>query len=231
MLLSKKDKRNIKERVQVYIDGGNFFHLVLKKLKTDPLSFHIEDFVDFLIDGRTVSNYGKRYYVGTIREQQNNPKSIKAMSEQTKLFTILNSYGWELKTSKLRIRDEEIIIDRRVKNYQTIKQKGIRKIQYTTMREKGIDVKLATDLIAGAVDDRYDTAIVVSSDGDLVPAIDWVRKCRDKRVEYIGFSIPDKDEPKKNTRPLQTMIQRTDVQRILTETDLRKYIKPFLQQK
>jgi dipeptidase E len=99
----------------------------------------------------------------------------------------------------------------------------IPKIQFQRFREKGIDVKLATDLITGAMDDRYDTAIVVSSDADLIPAIDWVRHRAKKKVEYIGFSIPDLTDERNSTRPLLSMISKTDVQRTLVETDLRNF--------
>lgn len=54
-------------------------------------------------------------------------------------------------------------------------------------REKGTDVKIATDLITGAVDDIYDTAILVSSDTDLIPAIKYIRY-KKKKLEYVGFS-------------------------------------------
>ena len=66
---------------------------------------------------------------------------------------------------------------------------------------------------------------MVSSDSDLIPAIDWVRKKRNKKIEYIGFSIIDERDNRNNTRPLQTMIRYTDIQRILTESDMRKFIK------
>lgn len=54
-------------------------------------------------------------------------------------------------------------------------------------REKGTDVKIATDLIIGAIDNLYDTAILVSSDTDLIPAIRYI-KFRKKKLEYVGFS-------------------------------------------
>lgn len=54
-------------------------------------------------------------------------------------------------------------------------------------REKGTDVKIATDLIIGAVDNLYDTAILVSSDTDLIPAIKYL-KYKKKKLEYVGFS-------------------------------------------
>ena len=143
---------------------------------------------------------------------------------------MLKSYGWEIKTSKLRTRIEKIVIDARVKNYTELRRQGVREIEFERTREKGIDVKLATDLIVGAVDNQYDTAIVVSSDADLVPAIDWIRYRMKKKVEYIGFSLLDKMDVRNSTRPLQTMISKSDIQRILVESDLKSFCKPFLQQ-
>jgi uncharacterized LabA/DUF88 family protein len=216
---------NKKERVQIFIDGGNFFHLALKKLGIGENDFSFEGFANFLANGREIVSMGKRFYVGTVREQVGNPRSKKAMSKQTKLFTTLKMTGWEIKTSKLRTRIERIKIDGRVLNHEELRRKGVSEIEIRTTREKGIDVKLATDLIVGAVDDRYDTAIVVSSDSDLIPAIDWVRIKRNKKVEYIGFSIIDEKDERNITRPLQTMISRTDIQRILVESDLKEFIQ------
>ncbi|OGI17776.1 MAG: hypothetical protein A3J63_03650 [Candidatus Moranbacteria bacterium RIFCSPHIGHO2_02_FULL_40_12b] len=216
---------NKKERIQIFIDGGNFYHLVLKKLGIREDDFSLEDFAVFLANGREIVNMGKRFYVGTVREQVGNKRSIDAMSRQTKLFATLKSNRWDIKTSKLRTRIEKIRIDSRVVNHEELRRKGISEIEIRTTREKGIDVKLATDLVVGAVDDRYDTAIIVSSDSDLMPAIDWVRKKRNRKIEYIGFSIINKKDNSNNTRPLQTMITYSDIQRILTESDMRKFIK------
>lgn len=212
-----------KEKVQIFIDGGNFFHLVLKKLDIEEDKFLFDDFVKFLANDREV--VGKRYYIGTVREKEGDEKSKEKMSKQTKLFTVLKNNSWDVKTSKLRIRTEKIKIDDRVSNYQELKKKKVYEIELTTMREKGIDVKLATDLIVGAVDDKYDTAILVSSDSDLIPALDWIRTRKHKKIEYIGFSIIDKKHKDKSTKPLLAMIRYADIQRVLVESDLRKFIK------
>jgi len=115
-----------------------------------------------------------------------------------------------------------------VVDYQELQKAGIKKIRYERLREKGIDVKLATDLIVGAVDDQYDTAIVVSSDSDLIPAIDWIRHRKKKQVEYVGFSIPHESDPSRSTNPLISLITKTDIKRILVESDLRRFIRPTL---
>lgn len=217
------------ERVQIFIDGSNFYHLTLKKLGLQDRQFDFDAFATFLANGRQISDKGKRYYAGTVSEKENDHKSIFAMSRQTSLFSHLKLLQWELKTSPLKTRMEELIIDGRVVDSKNIIKTGIRKIKFLRSREKGIDVKLATDLVTAAVDDKYDTAIVVSSDADLVPAIDWVRHRTKKKVEYIGFSIADPVDEKNSTKPLLSLISRTDVQRTLVETDLRKFtIKKLL---
>ncbi|MDD4358428.1 MAG: NYN domain-containing protein [Candidatus Pacebacteria bacterium] len=212
-----------KEKVQIFIDGGNFYHLVLKKLNIQEDYFPFDEFAHFLANGREITS--KRYYVGTVREKEGDERSKERMSRQTRLFAFLKNNHWEIKTSKLRIRNEKIKIDDRVKNYEELKKKGVHEIEIETMREKGIDVKLATDLIVGAIDNKYDTAILVSSDSDLVPALDWIRERKRKKIEYIGFSIVDKKEKNKSTRPLLAMIRCTDIQRVLIESDLKQFIR------
>jgi uncharacterized LabA/DUF88 family protein len=221
------DKIETMKRAHIFIDGGNFYHLVLKKLGITELDFDFERFAIFLANDRTIAEMGKRYYIGTVPEKEGDQKSKEAMSKQTTLFDTLKKTDWQIKTSKLRRRNEEINIDARVLNYERIRALGIEKIEYERFREKGIDVKLATDLIVGAIDNKYDTAILVSSDGDLIPALDWIRNRTKKKIEYVGFSILDKENEKKSTNPLITLLSKTDTKRILVESDL----KPFIQQK
>jgi uncharacterized LabA/DUF88 family protein len=52
--------------------------------------------------------------------------------------------------------------------------------------EKGVDVKLAVDLVVNAYKDNYDVAILVSNDADFIPAIEEV-KALNKEVYYVGF--------------------------------------------
>lgn len=212
------------KRVSIYIDGGNFYHLVLKKLNLNELQFDFDRFANFLANGRVISDMGKRFYTGTVREREGDLKSKDAMSKQTFLFTLLKNNQWQIKTSKLKTRKEEITIDSRVNDYKMLLKLGITKIKFERLREKGIDVKLATDLIAGAVDNKYDVAVVVSSDSDLVPAIDWVRLRIKKVVEYVGFSILDEIIPENSTNPLISLIARTDIKRILIKSDLQPFI-------
>ena len=215
------------DRVCILIDGSNFYHLVLKKLGLKETQFDFEKFAGFLANGREISDTGKRFYTGTVSEKEGDIRTKKAMAKQTFLFTVLKNNHWEIRTSKLRTRKERIPIDDRVVDYKKLLKFGIKKVIYERLREKGIDVKLATDLIVGAVDNQYDTAILVSSDSDLNPAIDWVRYRyrKKKKIEYIGFSIPDEINPENSTNPSLSLITKSDVKRILVKSDLQPFIK------
>jgi len=211
------------ERVSIFIDGGNFYYLVLKKLAVTEGSFDFHAFALFLTGSRHIVS--RRYYVGTVRERQGDEKSRLRVASQVRYLALLRNAGWETKTSRLRRRIEEVVIDQRVEDYQKLQSMGIRSIKFERMREKGIDVKLATDIMMGAVDDQYDTAILISSDADLIPAIDWVRGRFKKKVEYVGFSFPNDSNPETATRPLLSLIARSDVQRILTKQDLLSFVR------
>ena len=215
------------ERVSILIDSGNFYHVVLKKLGLIEGEFDFDAFAKFLANGREIPAGGKRFYVGTVREMGDGHENETAISNQTRLFTELKKAGWDIKTSKLRTRVERIQIDDRVTNAADLRKLGISEIEYRRSREKGIDVKIAVDLLVGAFDHKYDTAIVVSSDSDLVPAIDWVRMRGKKKVEYIGFSTPDRGSHE-GVKPTKSLIFRTDVQRVLVESDIRHFVKPSL---
>ncbi len=212
------------ERVCIFIDASNLYHCMLKKTGIKEVDFNFEDFAKFLARDREIIENGKCFYVGTVREKGARHETKRAMANQNKLFSrLISCDNWRIETSKLRTRLETIKIDDRVNDYKKLAGLGIKEIQYERSREKGIDVKIAVDLISGAVNDKYDTAILVSSDTDLVPAIDFIRNKYDKKVEYIGFSV-EKTESFQETKPVKRMIYATDIQRVLVEAD----IKPFI---
>lgn len=213
-------------RVWIFVDGGNFHHLAIKKIQCTEKTFDFEKFTAFLAGERIISEQGKRYYIGTVRERIGDLHSKESMSIQNRFFAVLKNNEWKIGTSKLKTRLETITVDSRMKDFSKLKEIGIQEIIYERKREKGIDVMIATDIIAGAVEDLYDTAIIISSDADLLPAIDWVRKQRNKEVQYIGFSIPDPLNEKNSVKPLLSMISRTNSQRILTKDDLTQFIIP-----
>jgi len=59
--------------------------------------------------------------------------------------------------------------------------------------EKGVDTALATDLVELAVDNLFDSAILVSADADFVPAVELVQKRTGKRVIHAYFRPKGQD--------------------------------------
>lgn len=55
-----------------------------------------------------------------------------------------------------------------------------------SFHEKGVDVRLAVEMIRFARKDKFDIAYLLSSDTDLVPAVEEVRAFG-KKVYYVGI--------------------------------------------
>jgi uncharacterized LabA/DUF88 family protein len=55
-----------------------------------------------------------------------------------------------------------------------------------TYHEKGVDVKMAVEIVKGALKDEYDNCYLVSSDSDLIPAV-LEAKSVGKRILYVAF--------------------------------------------
>lgn len=152
--------KNPQKRIAIFIDGGNFY----RRIRQDNLipkgtKFNYLKFANFLARERIIST--KSYYIGIVRNHDQTPKSQKLVESQQKLLSYIMNAGYEIKRGK-------IVYDNKI-------------------REKGVDVQMAIDLVVGAVENTYDTAIIVSSDTDLIPAIKYIRS-KGKQVEYIGFA-------------------------------------------
>ena len=52
--------------------------------------------------------------------------------------------------------------------------------------EKGVDVRIATDIVRGALKSEYDSCYVISSDSDILPAIETAISAG-KKVMYVAF--------------------------------------------
>jgi uncharacterized LabA/DUF88 family protein len=172
-----------KERVATYIDGSNTYNkLKALGLPEEGKRFDFSAFVERIVGKRKLIS--KRYYVGIVRNNDHSEKSEKLVRKQQQFLETLRSTGFEVKPGRIMYDGGRI-------------------------REKGVDVKLAVDLVIGAADNLYDTAIIVSSDTDLIPAIKYLRY-KKKNVEYIGFAGD----------PSLGMVKECNTQRLLAKDDL-----------
>ena len=82
-----------------------------------------------------------------------------------------------------------------------------------TFHEKGVDIKMAVDMLEAAYEDLSDRIILVSSDTDLLPAIKKAKE-KEKLVEYVGFSH----------QPSVAMVANCSSSKLLTEEELAQFI-------
>jgi len=177
-----------KEKVAIYIDGSNTYNkLKVFGLPEEGKRFDFSAFVSHIVGERELVS--KRYYVGIVRNHDNSEKGDMLVRKQQQFLERLRSTGFEVKPGRIMYDD----VDR--------------------IREKGVDVKLAVDLVIGAADNWYNTAIVISSDTDLIPAIKYVLNGKKKKVEYIGFA----------GAPSLGMIKECSTQRLFAKEDLASF--------
>ncbi|MBI5222488.1 MAG: NYN domain-containing protein [Candidatus Magasanikbacteria bacterium] len=153
------------KRAMVFIDGSNFYHRLKLLLGKDAAlflsDFNYQEFCAWLCCDFVVADI--RYYIGTVSRQNNNIKSEKMYNDQQRFFRKLQAQGMAIITGQL--------IQHPDRSYH----------------EKGVDVRLAVEMIRFARQNQYDQAFLISSDTDLVAAVEEV-KSFGKSVQYVGIA-------------------------------------------
>ncbi len=164
-------------KIILYIDGENLKHYlkaVLKQVGIKDESLNLENFpyanlLDKVLAGIKIDE--KRYYSAKIRFHEDNAAKSKALiTKQRVQKTNLEKSGINVIMGG-NVRPQEVQINGRKK---------------TIFHEKGVDVKIAVDLVANACDNDITTAILCSSDSDLQPAVKEIKR-RGIEIIYLGF--------------------------------------------
>ena len=211
-------------RACVFIDGSNFYHLVLKKLGIQESNFDFEGFARFLCAHHEPTDKHFRHYSGILTGIDFKHMSEAARDHHRAVRSLMSLEEWSVITTKLRTRTEYLQIDSRVENHERLQKMGIAEIRFQREREKAVDMKIGLDMVSGALDDLYDIVILVSSDSDLVPVCDLVRSRFWKYVEYVGFQIMSKTSTD-HTVPTKAFVFATNSQRILRLDDVKRFVK------
>lgn len=144
----------------VIIDGSNFYH----KAKVLAPNVHLSTLnYRKLFEGIIGSAQSDiEYCVGEIKLQKGASEKARHMyaGQQTLFYNL---------------QKQRIVV-----------KKGFMLKSQEVYHEKGVDVRIAIDIVRGALKNEYDTCFVVSSDSDILPAI------RDainvgKKVVYVAF--------------------------------------------
>ena len=152
------------KRVAVFIDGNNFY-FGLRKLygkNKDLKNFDFEKFAQFLAGKEKVIAI---YYYNALLDKEHNPDKYESQKEFfEKLKQIPNFHLVLCKLLKRNITGTD-------KFYYIIKED---------------DINMAVDMVENACDDNFDIAVLVSGDGDFVPAVRSVKK-KNKIVKNVYF--------------------------------------------
>lgn len=145
-------------QVTAYIDGFNLYNGVKERYGRKYLWLDLEDMVNRLLQQDQVFNRVK-YFTSRVR---NDEQSL--FRQRTYLHAL---------AAHCRYID---IIEGRFQE-KTAHCKGCRRT-WRTYEEKETDVNIAVAMVEDAVSGEFDTAMVVSGDSDLAPAIRAVRRLR-----------------------------------------------------
>jgi uncharacterized LabA/DUF88 family protein len=182
--------RKKKRKVAVFIDGSNFYFKVrsLTKKKTNFMLFDYKGLLRELAGpDATIVHAG--YYVGVVRAKGKSAKAQELRKHQQQLFDQLRVQGLTVITGFLMEHDGKYY-------------------------EKGVDVRIALDIATGAYEKQYDEAVLISSDTDLLPAVQKAQ-ASGRPVHYVGFSH----------QPSLALISRCATSRLLTEKDINTYAR------
>ena len=148
------------ERVIVFIDGNNFYHGLKNYIGKTSINFY--EFAQLVCN--TNRKLIRVYYYNA--PYNKGIVSEEKYKKQQKFFAgLYNTPYLEVRLGRLEARGGTFI-------------------------EKGVDIAIAVDMLKYAYDGTYDTAILVSGDGDFAKAVEAV-KDRGKHVEHAYF----KDAP------------------------------------
>lgn len=152
------------EKVVLFIDGSNFYY-GLKSIYGDEKSINKFNFLklgNILAGKRSLLRIS--YYNAPL-DYNSNPE---AYAKQQRFF------------ERIKLMDKIKLILSRL---QKRKIKGKNEFYYVV---KGDDIHIAVDMVKGAYENTFDTAILVSGDGDFVPAVKVVQE-KGKSVENAYF--------------------------------------------
>ncbi len=167
----------------VYIDGENLFHAISDVLINKKVIKHRNDLIKFDMAWFINEAAGEqpdtiRYYGTRLKLVRSEPylkvKSLSMIKHKRAWGSVLQSQGIDLITAgTLKVRDG--IKCRKCGHQESIFQ------------EKGVDVRLAIDMVTDALNHKAERTILISSDTDLLSALQRIHGAGVRTV-YVAYS-------------------------------------------
>ena len=148
-------------RISVFIDGANFCYGVKSiKERYSDFNFDFEKYIKELTKGGQLIDV---YYFTATLKQTPNPTIY---AKHQKMLTRLKNAGYHIVLCKRKRRIDK---DGNVKH-----------------QIKEDDIRLALQMQKDAYDNKYDTALLFSGDGDFVPLPEYLKE-KGKKMEIVYF--------------------------------------------
>lgn len=172
------------DRAVFFVDGSNFYHGCQQLPLSNLGRLNFAKICQKLAGPRQWK--ATRYYVGRVPPTGN----LALAADQQRFFGFLTSCDSRISVHLGRIEPRratsetavelghylaglKVRIDRKV--YHDLVAISLKHAVTSVMVEKAVDVKIAVDMVVMAERDEYDTAYLLSADGDLTPAVAAVR--------------------------------------------------------
>ena len=162
----------------VFIDGENFIKKIRAVFESENKpkpKLEVYDFSGLLNKVLKDVKIDKTvFYFAHLKEHPDTKEKSKRLIEERRLLkNHLGKQGFEF------------VLSGRVRGHIEEDYRGKKSLVF---KEKGVDVKIAVDMVTAACDGKLKTAIIGSSDSDLQPAITELRKRNVERI-YLGFEM------------------------------------------
>lgn len=181
------------KRCIILIDGSNFY-FKLKDLDLHKLlEFGFSGFAKMLT-GEGNKAVDATYFVGKIRID-GTEKTRRMFDNQQKLIGHLKNHSYKYSLGYL------------------MKNGGV-------YYEKGVDVNIGVDILVATYEDLCERIILVSSDTDLIPAVNKAKE-KGKIVEYVGFSH----------KPSVALVARCSESHLFKKEEIEPFVKVEVKEK
>ncbi len=173
------------ERAILFVDGNNWYHGLKEAGVKDQMGLDWVRIAKKLVGPRQW--IGTRYYVGRVEQQGNarlyanqrlfHETFARANSSHTMHYGRLESQPVESEAARelleylgqLKVRLDQTV-------YQDLVELGKRHRRTQVRVEKAVDVMVAVDMVTMACNNAYDTAYLLSADGDYTHAAEFVKQ-------------------------------------------------------
>ncbi|MBI5347484.1 MAG: NYN domain-containing protein [Candidatus Aenigmarchaeota archaeon] len=166
----------------IFIDGNNFYHNV-KNMRIKPSRIDFKKLSEVVCSNFNVNWSRTRYYNSIPNVEDDKEiywKHINFLEELGKLpkFDIITRKIQRSSSKELLAEKRGIIANLGLcKNCKPLVETNCYDcIGSVKLREKGIDVKIAVDMVEFAVKDKCNCIILVSGDADFIPALKLVEE-------------------------------------------------------